>query len=57
MTLLKPFQQYHHDREMKNIIGISTTKKFFCRFSGDIDTAETITAVSMTPLKWFQRCQ
>jgi hypothetical protein len=37
---------------MKNIIGISTTKIFLPNFSGVIDTAETISAVSMTPLKF-----
>jgi hypothetical protein len=60
MTQLKPFQRYqwhrwnHHDREMKNLIGISTTNIFFCRIS----------AVSLTQRKqlWgsglkFQRCQ
>jgi hypothetical protein len=52
MTPLKPFQWYqwhrwnHHDSEMKNIIGISTTTNFFCQIS----------AVSLTPLKLFQRC-
>jgi hypothetical protein len=42
---------------MKKIIGISTTKNFVLpNFRGVIDTAEKISAVSMTPLKQFQWC-
>jgi hypothetical protein len=39
---------------MKNFVGMSTTNKFFSsNFSSVNDTAETVSAVSLTPLNNF----
>jgi hypothetical protein len=58
----------HSDDKVTNFIGTSTIE-FLCakfqwchwhrwnNFRGVIDTPETISAVSLTLLKWFQRCQ